>query len=87
VMAVTFELKPKAYACMLTKVPVQSSAYVCLKTAKPSDYESDGVQPAYYEVRCSLDDAAVLHHAATQHCPEAVGAIVRAIRISLGQSS
>jgi hypothetical protein len=34
-MALTFQLNPKAYVCMLVKVPAQSSAYACLKKANP----------------------------------------------------
>jgi hypothetical protein len=85
-MALTFELNPKAYVCMLAKVPAESSAYASLKKAKPSTRDGDGVEAAYYyEVHCSMDDAEVLQQAATQHCPDALGAIVRAIRISLGE--
>jgi hypothetical protein len=85
-MALTFELNPKAYVCMLAKVPAESSAYACLKNAKPSSRDGDRTEPAYYyEVHCSMDDAEVLQQTATQHCSEALGAIHRAIRISLGE--
>lgn len=87
-MPLTFELNPKAYVCMLAKVAAQSSAYACLKKAKPSNRDGNAVEAVYYyEVHCSVDDAEVLRQTATQHCPDALGAIQRAIRVSLDQRS
>lgn len=81
-MAIVFELSPKSYVWMLSKVPAGSSAYTKLKNAPPSGRMDDGAQAPNYVVECNPGEADLFFAIAKEHCPEAVADIEQAIRLS-----
>jgi hypothetical protein len=81
-LEVVIKLSPKVFEKLRAAIPAGSKVAEALDSATPIDYAVDGVTFSGYEIRCSYEEAQLLHGVAREYCPEASFDLEKAIKIS-----